>query len=209
MAHAPPSVHGGRFPEEGKWKEDTWRERRSQARCPDPAYLGEQALGGGRAAGFTLDAVVDLGLAALQVLQETREVRGRPRRPVSLLSVTQPHLCAHRSLLEPSHPSPVCTMPRLWVLPATPSHHLKPLMEPVLSPEGSPGLQLAGKRKGPGSHQLSLPVLRALGTWQPAVPRRDSHGQGCNRSSANIPPHSLDQSPWEGPTHPSTPLGLP
>lgn len=65
VAHAPPPAHGGRFPEEGKWKEDTWKERRSQARCPDPAYLGEQALGGGRAAGFTLDAVVDLGLAAL------------------------------------------------------------------------------------------------------------------------------------------------
>ena len=106
-------------------------------------------------------------------------------------------------------PSPVCTLPVLWVPPAAPSHHLKPLVEPVLSPAGSPGLQLAGKRKGPGPHSLSLPVLRASGTWQPAVPRRDSYGQGFNRSSANIPPHSLDQSPWEGPTHPSTPLGLP
>ena len=48
--------------------------------------------------------------------------------------------------------------------PATPSHHLKPLVEPVLSPAGSPGLQLSGKRTGPGPHPLSLPVLRASGT---------------------------------------------
>lgn len=58
----PAPAHGGHFPGEGQ---DTWKERRSQARCPDPAYLGEQALGGGRAAGFILDAVVDLGLAVL------------------------------------------------------------------------------------------------------------------------------------------------
>lgn len=59
---SPPPAHSGHFPGEGQ---DTWKERRSQARCPDPAYLGEQALGGGRAAGFILDAVVDLGLAVL------------------------------------------------------------------------------------------------------------------------------------------------
>ena len=58
----PPPAHGRHFPDEGQ---DTRKEWRSQARCPGPAYLGQQALGGGRAAGFTLDAVVDLGLPAL------------------------------------------------------------------------------------------------------------------------------------------------
>ena len=87
----------------------------SQARCPGPTYLGEQAPGGGRAAGVTLDAVVDLGLAVLQVLRETREVGGRPRRPVSLRSAARPLLRTHlpsppfvqcHSSGRPRHPLP-------------------------------------------------------------------------------------------------------
>lgn len=37
----------------------------ARLRCPTLRAWEEQALGGGRAAGFTLDAVIDLGLAAL------------------------------------------------------------------------------------------------------------------------------------------------
>lgn len=132
-----------------------------------------------------------------------REVRGCPWCPVSLLSVTRQRLCTHRSLLGPSHPSPVCTVPLLWVPPATPSHHLKPLVEPVLSPAGSPGLQLAGKRKGPGPHSLSLPVLRASGTWQPAVPDVTPMAKASIGALRTSP-----LTPWTK-AHPSTPLGLP
>lgn len=134
-----------------------------------------------------------------------RPVRGHPPPPASPLAVTRLHLCTCRSLSEPSYPFPAGTVPLLSVPLASPSHHLKALAEPVLSPVGSPGPQVAGKRKGPGPPPHH-PCLSLGPLVQPAAPRCDSRGQGFNRMLSCHPPLTpLGQSPVPvrvPPTHP-------
>ena len=62
-------------------------------------------------------------------------------------------------------------------------------------PGGLSGPPARWQEEGPWP-TLTVPACpQGLRHLAASSPRRDSYGQGFNRSSANIPPHSLDQSP--------------